>query len=83
MNPGPVVVLREKSHAVPVGNSINSCIASLLPAWLPPLMTLNAGTGRITSAFPARSAMCLYNGTPLSGKQDAMYSIIYISIIIL
>jgi len=29
----------------PVGNSMNSCIASLLPAWLPPLMTLNAGTG--------------------------------------
>lgn len=44
---------------LPVGSSINSCMASLFPAWLPPLMTLNAGTGRMTSLLPARSAMCL------------------------
>ena len=25
---------------------MNACIASLLPAWLPPLMMLKAGTGR-------------------------------------
>uniref|UniRef100_A0A6B0V4U5 Uncharacterized protein n=1 Tax=Ixodes ricinus TaxID=34613 RepID=A0A6B0V4U5_IXORI len=39
-------------------------MASLLPAWLPPLITLNAGTGRITFELPARSAMCRYTGTP-------------------
>ena len=42
---------------VPVGRIMNSCMASLLPAWLPPLITLNAGTGRMTSLFPARSAI--------------------------
>lgn len=57
-----VVVVKKKN--IPVGKSINSCIASLFPAWLPPLMTLKAGTGRITLSLPARSAMCLYRGTP-------------------
>jgi len=28
-----------------VGRIMNSCMASLLPAWEPPLMTFNAGTG--------------------------------------
>ncbi len=38
---------------------MNSCMASLLPAWEPPLMTLKAGTGRMISGVPAKSAMCL------------------------
>ena len=50
----------------PVGKSMNSCIASLFPAWLPPLITLNAGTGSTSSLLPARSAMWRYNGTPYS-----------------
>lgn len=29
----------------PVGRIMNSCMARPLPAWEPPLMTLNAGTG--------------------------------------
>merc|ERR1740131_828249 len=29
----------------PTGRIMNSCMASLFPAWLPPLMTLKAGTG--------------------------------------
>ena len=41
-------------------------MANLLPAWLPPLITLNAGTGIIISLWPAKSAICLYNGTPRS-----------------
>ena len=43
---------------------MNSCIASLLPAWLPPLMMLNAGTGmHIWSVgLPASCAICLYSG---------------------
>lgn len=49
----------KKFGNTPVGSSMNSCMASLFPAWLPPLMTLNAGTGRMTSLLPARSAMCL------------------------
>ena len=52
------------SVTIPVGRIMNSCMASLLPAWLPPLITLKAGTGRITSLFPARSAMCRQSGTP-------------------
>jgi len=48
----------------PVGRIMNSCMASLLPAWLPPLITLKAGTGRMTSLLPARSAMWRYRGTP-------------------
>ena len=50
---------------LPVGNIINSCIASLFPACDPPLITLKAGTGNITSSLPAKSAMCRYSGTPL------------------
>ena len=42
-----------------------TCIASLFPAWEPPLMTLNAGTGRTTCLVPANWAMCLYKGIPL------------------
>ena len=38
---------------------MNSCMANLLPAWEPPLITLNAGTGKIISGVPAKSAMCL------------------------
>ncbi len=53
-------------NPVPVGNNINSCIASLFPAWLPPLMTLKAGTGMITSLCPAKSAMCLQSETDFS-----------------
>ncbi len=30
----------------PVGRIMNSCMASALPAWLPPLMMLKEGTGR-------------------------------------
>ena len=48
----------------PVGSSMNSCMASLLPAWLPPLITLKQGTGRMTFLLPARSAMWRYSGTP-------------------
>ena len=40
--------------------------ASLLPAWLPPLMMLNAGTGKTNLLLPANSEMCLYKGTPFS-----------------
>ena len=48
----------------PTGRIMNSCIASLLPAWLPPLMMLNAGTGmHIRSVgLPASCAICLYSG---------------------
>ena len=48
----------------PTGRIMNSCIASLLPAWLPPLMMLNAGTGmHIWSVgLPASCAICLYSG---------------------
>ena len=43
-------------------------MASLLPAWLPPLIMLNAGTGRyiLSVGLPASSAMCLYSGMPLA-----------------
>ena len=50
----------------PTGSTMNSCIASALPAWLPPLMMLNAGTGSTSFELPASSAMCLYSGTPFS-----------------
>ena len=40
-----------------LGQSI-ACIASLFPAWDPPLMTLNAGTGKTNCLLPARLAMC-------------------------
>ena len=43
----------------PVGRSMNSWKASLLPAWEPPLITLKAGVGRVKGALtPARSATC-------------------------
>jgi hypothetical protein len=31
-----------EQYFVPVGRIMNSCMASLFPAWLPPLITLNA-----------------------------------------
>mmetsp|Transcript_54085 Transcript_54085/g.136066 ORF Transcript_54085/g.136066 Transcript_54085/m.136066 type:complete len:207 (-) Transcript_54085:244-864(-) len=48
----------------PVGRIMNSCIASLLPAWLPPLMTFMAGTGmtNLSVGLPARPAMYWYRG---------------------
>lgn len=52
----------------PTGRIMNSCMASLLPAWLPPLMMLNEGTGMyiLPVGLPASSAMCLYSGLPLA-----------------
>lgn len=35
-----------------------TCMASLLPAWEPPLITLKAGTGSTRVLFPARFAIC-------------------------
>jgi hypothetical protein len=35
-----------------------TCIASLFPAWDPPLITLKAGTGNTKLLLPARLAMC-------------------------
>jgi len=32
-------------ESTPTGRIMNSCMASALPAWLPPLMMLKAGTG--------------------------------------
>jgi hypothetical protein len=34
------------NELAPTGRIMNSCMASLLPAWEPPLMMLNAGTGQ-------------------------------------
>lgn len=42
--------------AYPTGRIMNSCMASALPAWLPPLMMLNEGTGRICRAMSLRMA---------------------------
>jgi hypothetical protein len=50
----------------PTGRIMNSCMARALPAWEPPLMMLKEGTGRTSLVLPARSAMCLYRGTPFS-----------------
>ena len=50
----------------PTGNIINSCMARLFPAWLPPFITLKAGTGITSSFVPDISWMCLYNGTPFA-----------------
>ena len=60
----PIFMAWVKDSA-PVGRIMNSCMASLLPAWLPPLTTLRQGTGISTSFTPARSAMWRYRGTPL------------------
>ena len=49
-----------------MGRIMNSWKARPLPACEPPLMMLNEGTGRISLVLPARSAMCLYRGTPFS-----------------
>lgn len=58
---------------------MNSCIANLLPACEPPLITLNAGTGKIISLFPAKSAICLKCKTRQKNiKQDKTTKIIYI-----
>ncbi len=56
---------RVRIETSPVGSIMNSCMANLFPAWLPPFITLNAGHGRITSLLPARSATWRYSGTPL------------------
>ena len=53
-------------EAAPTGRIMNSCIASLFPAWEPPLMTLKLGTGSCRSLLPARSAMWRYSATPLA-----------------
>ncbi len=59
----PIFIASEKLLA-PVGRIINSCMANLLPACEPPLITLNAGTGKtiLPVGFPANSAKCLYRG---------------------
>ena len=48
----------------PVGMIINSYMANLLPACLPPLMTLNDGTGKtnLSVCLPEIVARYLYNG---------------------
>ena len=51
----PIVIASVKV-AAPVGRIMNSCIASLLPACDPPLITLKDGTGKTRSSLPARSA---------------------------
>mmetsp|Transcript_11301 Transcript_11301/g.41904 ORF Transcript_11301/g.41904 Transcript_11301/m.41904 type:complete len:304 (+) Transcript_11301:750-1661(+) len=61
----PMRMASENDFA-PTGRIMNSCMASLFPACEPPLITLNAGTGSTSFPFPARSAMCLYRGTPFS-----------------
>jgi len=54
----PIFIASVKDVA-PVGKSMNSWKASLLPACEPPLMTLKAGVGRTNGGFtPARSARC-------------------------
>ncbi|KAG6545647.1 hypothetical protein Mapa_012832 [Marchantia paleacea] len=57
----PICIASLKDEA-PVGRIMNSCMASLLPACEPPLMTLSAGTGSTSSVLPARLAMCWYSG---------------------
>ena len=59
----PIRMASAKDEA-PMGKIMNSCIASLLPAWLPPLITFKAGTGITSSLVPARCWMCLYKGMP-------------------
>merc|ERR1719161_1466246 len=63
----PIFIASVKLVA-PTGRIMNSCMASLLPAWLPPLMMLNDGTGMyiLSVGLSARFAMCLYSGTPLA-----------------
>jgi len=41
-------------------------MARALPACEPPLMMLKDGTGSTSFLLPARSARCLYSGTPFS-----------------
>lgn len=47
---------------------MNSYIANLLPACLPPLITFNEGTGvtNLEVSLPANSAKYLYKGYPFS-----------------
>ena len=59
----PIFMAWVKDSA-PVGRIMNSCMASLLPAWEPPLITLRQGTGICTSSWPASWAMCWYRGMP-------------------
>ena len=47
-----------------MGIIINSCMAILLPACDPPLMTLKDGTGSDKVEFPANEAMCWKRGIP-------------------
>ena len=63
----PIFMAWVKDSA-PVGRIMNSCMASLLPAWEPPLITLRQGTGICTSSWPASWAMCWYRGMP--GKKS-------------
>lgn len=48
----------------PEGNNINSCIANLFPACLPPLITLREGTGvtNLLGFLPPKWAKYLYKG---------------------
>ena len=41
----------------PTGRIMNSCIASALPAWLPPLMMLKLGTGSTCRHFQRGDAL--------------------------
>ena len=54
------------NEVAPTGKIMNSCIARLFPAWLPPFITLKAGTGITSSLVPDNSWICLYNGTPFA-----------------
>ncbi|GJZ09781.1 hypothetical protein Tco_0544064 [Tanacetum coccineum] len=53
----PIFMASLKDEA-PIGRFINSCIASLLPACEPLLITLKAGTGNTKVLFPARYGYC-------------------------
>mmetsp|Transcript_6231 Transcript_6231/g.14183 ORF Transcript_6231/g.14183 Transcript_6231/m.14183 type:complete len:200 (-) Transcript_6231:309-908(-) len=60
------IFIASVNEVAPVGRIMNSCMASLFPAWLPPLMMLKAGTGRMSFVFPASSAMYLNSGMSFS-----------------
>jgi hypothetical protein len=44
----------------------------LFPAWVPPLMTVIAGTGSVVALLPTRSAICLYSGTCTENRQTTI-----------
>lgn len=58
IQPCDVVLVADKDPASPThptGKIMNSCMARPLPAWLPPLMMLNEGTGRYCRAEASSS----------------------------